>query len=189
MLNACTDEDLMLRFREGEAAAFDVLYQRYRTPLFNFVTRSVNERALGEDLYQEIWERLIAARSNYRPGHAFKAYLFRIARNRLIDHFRARAVPAEPYADDAGYAADANMAARPDQNLLRGETRKRLNRALLQLPWEQREVFLLRREYEHGVEEIADITGVEIETVRSRLRYAVRKLRAMLDEEPEVRHE
>lgn len=182
----------MLRFRDGDAAAFDQLYERYRTPLFNFVTRGVNDRALGEDLYQEIWERLIAARGNYRPGHGFKAYLFRIARNRLIDHFRSRAPTAESYADDAGYAADGDVASdtgfsggqmpsRPEQELQRVEMRECLNRALQELPWEQREVFLLRREYEQGVEDIAAITGANVETVRSRLRYAVRKLRAILE--------
>src|SRR6185436_13995904 len=84
------DEQLMLAYREGDAGAFDELYKRHKGALFRFVLRSIRDRATAEELYQEIWMRAIEARSRYEPRAKFTTWLYTIAHNRLIDHWRKR---------------------------------------------------------------------------------------------------
>src|SRR5258706_107550 len=82
------DEELMLAYRGGDARAFETLYARHRTRLFRFVLRSIKLRAVAEELYQEIWMRLIEARASYSPKARFNTWLYTLAHNRLVDHWR-----------------------------------------------------------------------------------------------------
>src|SRR5260221_13179711 len=84
------DEQLMLGYRGGDARGFDTLYTRHRTRLFRFVLRSIKVRAVAEELYQEIWMRLIEARASYSPKARFTTWLYTIAHHRLVDHWRKR---------------------------------------------------------------------------------------------------
>src|SRR5436309_2614590 len=84
------DEQLMLAYRDGNAAAFETLYLRHRGRLFRFVLRSVKSRATGEELFQEIWMRVIEARARYTPQARFTTWLYTIAHNHLVDHWRKR---------------------------------------------------------------------------------------------------
>src|SRR5579871_598011 len=84
------DEELMLAYRDGDAGAFDILYGRHRGSLFRFVMRGVRERAPAEELYQEIWIRVIEARDRYTPQARFSTWLYTIAHNRLVDHWRRK---------------------------------------------------------------------------------------------------
>jgi RNA polymerase sigma factor (sigma-70 family) len=77
------DEELMLAYRGGDTGAFEILYGRHRARLFRFVLRSVKIRATAEDLYQEIWMRVIEARAGYAPTARFTTWLYTIAHNRL----------------------------------------------------------------------------------------------------------
>jgi len=175
------DEALMLAWAGGDARAFETLYQRHRGPLFRFLLGQLRDRPLAEEIYQDVWQRVIAARSGWRPEAAFSTWLYRIAHNRLNDHWRAqRHRPPAPADADLRTAALADP---DDPESLAGDEqiRQRLQQALDELPQEQREAVLLRLQQELSLEEIGTITGVGRETVKSRLRYALDKLRARLN--------
>jgi RNA polymerase sigma-70 factor (ECF subfamily) len=178
---AATDEALMLAWARGDAGAFDTLYARHRGPLFRFLAAQLRDRPLAEELYQDVWQRVIAARQGWRPEAAFATWLYRIAHNRLNDHWRAqRHRPPAPADADLRVAALADPDD-PERLAHRDEARATLQRALDELPEDQREAVLLRLQQELSLEEIGRITGVGRETVKSRLRYALDKLRARLN--------
>jgi len=176
-----SDEELMLAYARGDLPAFETLYGRHKGALYRFVVRSVRQRARADDLFQEAWIRVIAARERYRPEAKFTTWLFQIAHNLLVDEYRRERPQAGAEETDAVMdALQAPGAERPEEQLSTFEQRRRLQRALEELPPEQREAFLLRAEQELGLEEIAEVTGVGRETVKSRLRYAMAKLRERL---------
>lgn len=178
---ATTDDALMLAWAAGEASAFEILYGRHRGPLFRFLLAQLRDRPLAEELYQDVWQRVIAARATWRPEAAFATWLYRIAHNRLNDHWRAqRHRPPAPLDAELRTAALADPE-HPGSVAEQDEQRQRLQQALDELPDEQREAVLLRLQQELSLEEIGRITGVGRETVKSRLRYALDKLRARLN--------
>lgn len=175
-----TDEALMLAYAGGDAQAFEVLYLRHRDRLYRFLRRQLGEAALTDELFQDVWQRVIAARAGWTPDAGFASWLYRIARNRLADHWRARSHRPPAPAD-----ADERLARVPDddtpeRSLSAQQRHHQLHQALQALPEQQREVLLLRLEQELSLEDIGRITGVGRETVKSRLRYAMDKLRAGL---------
>lgn len=176
-----TDDALMLAWAGGDAAAFEALYARHRGPLYRFMLGQLRDRPLAEELYQDVWQRVIAARAGWKPDAAFSTWLYRIAHNRLNDHWRAqRHRPPAPIDADLRTAALADPDD-PERRAGADEIRQRLQHALDELPDEQREAVLLRLQQELSLEEIGRITGVGRETVKSRLRYALDKLRARLN--------
>lgn len=177
-----SDEDLMLAWAAGRASAFEQLYARHRGPLYRFLDRQLRNTALTDELFQDVWQKVIAARTAWRPEAAFSTWLFRIAHNRLNDHWRAlRHRPPAPHDADERTARVPDPHT-PERTLSDFEQRRRLQMAMAELPDEQREVLVLRLEQELTLEEIGEITGVGRETVKSRLRYAMDKLRARLHE-------
>jgi RNA polymerase sigma factor (sigma-70 family) len=177
-----SDDVLMLAWTGGDVSAFERLYARHRAPLYRFLLRHLRDAALADELFQDVWQRVIAARAGWRPEAAFRTWLFRIAHNRLGDHWRSlRHRPAAPDDGDerAARIPDPDT---PERTLSEFERRRRLQRAIEALPDEQRTVVLLRLDQELSLEEIGTITGVGRETVKSRLRYAMAKLREGLDE-------
>jgi RNA polymerase sigma factor (sigma-70 family) len=180
MQEEADDEALMLAYGAGDVAAFQVLYSRHRGPLFRHLQRQLREASLAEELFQDVWQRVITARERWRPDAKFSTWLYQIAHNRLADHWRAKQHrPAAP--DDAMELAEqVPDPETPERQLSAFEERRRLQLALEELPEDQREVVLLRLERELSLEEIGEITGVGRETVKSRLRYAMDKLRARL---------
>jgi len=175
-----TDEELMLAYGAGDVTAFQTLYSRHRGPLFRHLQRQLRDPGLAEEFFQDTWQRVITARDRYRPDAKFATWLYQIAHNRVTDHWRAKQHrPTAP--DDAGELAErVPDPSTPERMLSAFEERRRLQLALEELPDDQREVVLLRLEQELSLEEIAEITGVGRETVKSRLRYAMDKLRARL---------
>ncbi len=176
------DETLMLAYAAGDVAAFEQLYSRHRTRLYRFLLRQLRDPALADEYFQDIWQRVITAREGWKPEAAFTTWLFRIAHNRLTDHWRAlkHRPPAPADADErAARVPDPDT---PERNLSDFEQRRRLQLAMAELPDEQRVVLELRLQQELSLEEIGEITGVGRETVKSRLRYAMDKLRTRLNE-------
>lgn len=175
-----SDDVLMLAWTGGDARAFEQLYARHRLPLYRHLLRQVREPALADELFQDVWQRVITARAGWRPDAPFRTWLFRIAHNRLADYWRAQKhrppAPADSEARTAGVADPAT----PERELSQFEQRRRLQLAIQALPPEQREVVMLRLEQELSLDEIGEITGAGRETVKSRLRYAMDKLRAGL---------
>ena len=176
------DEALMLAYAAGDTGAFEQLYSRHRTRLYRYLLRQLRDAALADELFQDIWQRVITARQAWKPEAAFTTWLFRIAHNRLTDHWRALKHRPPAPVDGDERAARVPDPDTPERNLSGFEQRRHLQLALAELPEDQREVLQLRLEQELSLEEIGQITGVGRETVKSRLRYAMDKLRTRLNE-------
>lgn len=178
------DAKLMLRYREGDLGAFEVLYGRHKGPLYRYLLRHVRNAAAASDLFQEVWSRVVATRARYEARAKFATYLFHIAHNCAIDsHRRDMKGRFDIRSDDADrqmLEAEVPEHQRPDRIAEYMEQQSELLAALAALPIEQREAFLLHEETGLSVEEIARVTDVPIETAKSRLRYAIRKLKKSL---------
>jgi RNA polymerase sigma-70 factor, ECF subfamily len=176
------DAQLMLRYAAGDARAFDELYGAHRSAVWRYIRRSVRDAAATDDVFQECWSRVIAHRESYRPEARFATWLFRIAHNCCVDHWRksGRLGKYELTDDDAVAAAEDGASAGPLAAVLAGEASERLAAALGRLPPEQRTAFLLYVEGGLSVAEIGETTGVNAETAKSRLRYAVARLKQAL---------
>jgi RNA polymerase sigma-70 factor (ECF subfamily) len=175
-----SDDTLMLTYRDGDAAAFEALYGRYRKPLYRYFFYALRgDRALADECFQDVWSRIIQAKDRYKRGAGFKRYLFRIARNRLVDHWRKAGRTAEESDEQLEHHPGPETGS-PDLEAERDQLREELINALRQLPPDQQEAFLLQQEAGLTLEQIARHTQVGRETVKSRLRYAVNKLRTQL---------
>ena len=169
----------MLAYAEGDLLAFETLYRRHRGVLYRFLLRSLRHRADADELFQETWSRLIGARERYRPEAKFTTWLLQIAHNLVIDRFRrARPHASAEETESVLRTLDAPESEQPERVLSEFEQRRRLQLALEDLPEEQRVAFLLRIEGGLGLDEIGEITGAGRETVKSRLRYALARIRA-----------
>ena len=178
------DEELMLSYSGGDSGAFETLYRRHRGPLYRFLLRQVGETATAEELFQDVWMRVIDSRGRYQPRAKFSSWVYAIAHNRLMDFYRASGRARFLDRDEAEEVLEELPAQDPPPEALidRKRAAGRLLEALAALPEPQREAFLLQQEGELSVEEIGAATGVSRETAKSRLRYAVAKLRARIGE-------
>lgn len=182
-----TDETLMLAYRDGDAAAFEVLYARHRGRLFRYLLHQCAQRDQADEIFQEVWMSVIRARSGYEVSARFTTWLFRIAHNRLIDVYRARGRLAEFEIDACDSEGDppiqqAPVSEQPEQIYERALVAGNMVAAIEALPAPQREAFLLAAEAGLTVEEIGNATGAGYETAKSRLRYAYARLRRELRE-------
>ncbi|MGE0384571.1 MAG: RNA polymerase sigma factor [Gammaproteobacteria bacterium] len=177
------DEELMMRYVRGDDAAFELLYRRHRGALYRYFLRTCANRALAEELYQDVWTRIIGARGNYRPTARFTTWMYTLAHNRMIDHHRRRGTHPDlddPEGDSVLAVLPAPAADQPDTQVASARAVARIREAVDGLPQAQREAFLLRAEGDMAIDDIAAVTGVNRETAKSRLRYALAKLRAAL---------
>lgn len=180
------DEDLMLAYAAGDAAAFDALYARHKGGVYRYLLRHCGHAGVADELFQDVWMNVIRARASYVPRAKLTTWLYRIAHNRVIDHWRATGnVELVTHGPDDGLddPLDALPAAPGDDPEVRAgarEVSERLKAAFASLPAAQREAFLLHQEGGLDLAEIAALTGAGVETVKSRIRYAVTKLRAEL---------
>jgi RNA polymerase sigma factor (sigma-70 family) len=173
------DEELMLAYKAGNAGAFETLYARHRARLYRFVLRAVKVRAVAEELFQEIWMRVIEARGRYTPQARFTTWLYTIAHNHLVDHWRKRGLTLVALdGEELPAAADPD----PADAVQARQALARFAAALDALPALQREAFLLHEESGLSVAEIAAATGSNEEAAKSRLRYAQAKLKAALND-------
>lgn len=177
-----SDEALMLAFAAGQADAFDALYARHRAPLFRYIKRLCRHHETARELYQDIWMRIIEKRGNYRPDAKFSTYLYTVAHNRVVDHFRRQRLRGSTTIAPEAIDERPGGTPQPDAVLAAMDTAARILTVLDGLPDEQREAFLLKQEGGLSLREIAAATGVGTETAKSRLRYAFVKLRKVLDE-------
>jgi RNA polymerase sigma-70 factor, ECF subfamily len=175
------DAQLMLRYANGEMRAFETLYGRHRQALYRYLMRHTRHAETANDLFQEVWSKLIEGRERYQARAKFRSFLFTLAHNCFIDHCRRTA--ARPRSDgeiDVEETLAAALTTQPDRQAEDAQTLARYRLALAQLPAEQRDAFLLYEESGLSLEEIARISGVGTETAKSRMRYAVAKLREAL---------
>jgi len=179
---AASDESLMAAYRDhDDAAAFERLYRRHRSGLFRYIRRQCGIASVAEELFQEVWIGVIRAKRNYVAEARFATYLYKVAHNRLIDHYRRSSHrPSVTIAADDCDPVDllpAEATAQPEVKLEAKEQIERFSVLLAGLPEAQREAFILHEEAGLSVGEIAIATGVNPETAKSRLRYAITRLR------------
>jgi RNA polymerase sigma-70 factor (ECF subfamily) len=189
MLAQLSDETLMLSYRDGDLNAFAELYQRHKIGLYRFVAWRTPRQDWVDEIVQDCWAGLHGARARYEPQAAFRTYLYQIARNRLIDLLRQKQIVlASEFGDDddgedAAFqhlADNMEEGLTPEQQLEKKRQLARLHAAINTLPAEQKEALILQQFNEMSLDEIANVTAVPVETVKSRLRYAMQKLRAQL---------
>lgn len=176
-----SDEALMAAYCQGDEAAFERLYRRHRNGLYRYLLRQCAVASVAEELFQDVWLGVIRARRQYVAEARFTTYIYRVAHNRLVDHYR-RSVhrPSAPRLEEDGDPADdipAEADAQPEVRFEAAEQIERFRALLAALPEAQREAFVLHVEAGLTVAEIATVTGVHAETAKSRLRYAVARLR------------
>jgi RNA polymerase sigma-70 factor (ECF subfamily) len=182
------DEDLMLSYASGDAAAFDALYARHKGGVYRYLLRHCGNAGTADELFQDIWMNVIRVRATYAPSAKFATWLYTLAHNRVVDHWRAQGQAALLSIDDddddsARSAAESLPVARGDEPEARASNRElgaSLYAALKALPPTQRDAFLLQQESGLSLAEIAVLQGVGVETVKSRLRYAIARLRMEL---------
>ena len=182
-----SDDDLIGAFMAGDGSAMEVLFGRYRKPVFAWLLRMAPDRAEAEDLYQEVWLKAIRGIGGYAAGN-FKAWLWRIVRNSAAD--RARKCMAVPLLDEP-LGEESDTETRLDQvadsaavtalaRMEEAERRTFLRTAIGELSVRLREVVLLRINGELEFREIADVLGLPLGTVLGRMNLAVKKLRERL---------
>lgn len=187
-----TDEVLMVRFQRGERAAFAALVRRHQTALFNFALRHVGAPAVAEEIVQDAFVRVVQNAADFKHEARFTTWVYTILRNLCIDQLRRRALRRHPSLDEPRASGDGNeegpslleQTADPRSSVEREATgtelQERITKAVETLPDEQREVFLLREVSNLPFKEIAVITGVPENTVKSRMRYALERLQQAL---------
>jgi len=182
-----TDESLMLRYAAGNLQAFNLLYDRHAMGVWRYVLRSVRVQAVADDVLQDVWFALARQAPHYQPTAKFKTWLFTLAHNRLVDYFSTakQHVSLDGEEDDSVALVQtlaANSGFGPLRRLESKEQAQALLDAIEQLPFAQREAFMLQAEAGMDVQEIAKTTGVSFETAKSRLRYARIRLKELLQE-------
>ena len=155
--------------------AFDHLYERHRGPLYRYILRLAGDPATANDLYQGSWEKIIKSRGRYKASAPFKAWMYRIAHNHVMDHFRRRRPEGDADPDEV-----SSKQPRPDEQMARQNRRDELLAAINSLPADQKDALILKMETGLDLQTIAEVTGVNPETAKSRLRYAVKKLKQIL---------
>jgi RNA polymerase sigma factor (sigma-70 family) len=183
------DESLMRSYAGGSDTAFEQLYARHRGGTYRYLLRHTGNPATAEELHQEVWFKVVRARDAWSPQARFTTWLYTIARNRLVDHWRARRGARFVSLDDEGVESAVEAAlmedrheAGPLSSTLRLESGQHLVAALETIPPAQRDAFLLHVEGGLALREIATLSGASIETVKSRLRYAYGRLRTALED-------
>ncbi|MBI3231171.1 MAG: sigma-70 family RNA polymerase sigma factor [Burkholderiales bacterium] len=175
----------MCQYRDGDLRAFQELYKRHNNGLYRFIAWRAPRRDWVEEIVQDSWANLHKARERYEVESSFRTYLYQIARNRLFDLLRQQPVTlASEMGGEEEYEcfAIADDSSSPEMSLQQKQQVQKLHMAIRTLPNEQKEALVLQQFNGLSLEEISELTAVPLETVKSRLRYAMQKLRAILQE-------
>lgn len=186
-LTNLTDEQLVRDYVDGNNAAFDTLLRRHQSKLFSYILRIVKNRDLADDIFQETFVKIIMTlkQGRYAETGKFGAWLTRIAHNLIIDHFRQEKSENNVSADND----EVDLLNRRDlceENiediLVSSQIRTDVRRIIEALPASQREVLMMRYYSDMSFKEIADATGVSINTALGRMRYAIMNMRRIAEE-------
>ncbi|MCI0414245.1 RNA polymerase sigma factor [bacterium] len=188
MNEPASDEVLMLRYKDGDLSAFEVIIEKHQQPLFSFVYRFCNDYHQAQDLVQDVFLRLVKMAKNYEPKAKFTTYLYTIAHNVCIDYLRRKKKRqsvslSDPIDAENGMTLEETMKdgrANPQRDFQQKSFEQALHQAVEDLPPEQREVFLLREQQNLAFDEIARIVGCLPSTAKSRMRYALQSIREKL---------
>jgi RNA polymerase sigma-70 factor (ECF subfamily) len=165
-----SDEELMSQVRNGVGEMLGVLFERYHVPLFNFYTKLTGDRTMSEDLVQEVFFRILKYRHSYRADTPFRAWMYQIARNARLDHLRKR----KP---ETSLEPEMSPSIVPTDTAQQSQEAALLHSALLQISEDKREVLVLSRFQDLKYEEIAQMLGCEVGTVKTRVHRALQELR------------
>uniref|UniRef100_UPI004049DACB sigma-70 family RNA polymerase sigma factor n=1 Tax=Candidatus Saccharicenans sp. TaxID=2819258 RepID=UPI004049DACB len=181
------DITLVRRTLRGERQAFEVLVRKYQQPVFNYFGRLLQERELSLDLTQEVFLRAYAALHTYKEKYQFSTWLFRIASNLLIDHWRKKKLPQvsiglNPEEEEYRPLDLPDREPAVSESYERKELMEKIEQAIVQLPEKLRELFVLRHMNDFSYEEIAAIKHLPLGTVKNRVFQAREWLRARLEE-------
>ena len=182
-----TDEELLAAYQQGDVGAFELLLRRHRAPLFTFLLRMLGDRQKAEDLAQETFLRIVKGAAAWEQRARFQTWLYTIARNLCVDQSRRDRFRRTDSLDQQGPDDEPAMVDSvpgreidPSRGAESARLRPILQKALMALPAEQREVFILREQAGVPFKEIAGLVGVNENTVKSRMRYALEGLRKAL---------
>ncbi len=186
------DEALMVRYQRGDRTAFALLVRRHQTALYNFAFRQLRVQSAAEDVVQEAFVRVVQNAADFKHEARFTTWVYTITRNLCIDQMRKRALRKHASLDETRGGEDgegptlgeqtADARASVEREATGSEIKDRIVKAVDLLPDDQREVFLMREVAHLPFKEIAEITGVPENTVKSRMRYALERLQAALSE-------
>ncbi len=187
------DEVLLARYATGDRAAFVELVERHEAGLYNFALRQVRSPALAQDIVQDVFVRVVQGVGDFKGQSRFSTWCFTIARNLCIDHARKQSLRRHPSLDQPGASTEegegqtlgdrtADPRVAVDRTVIGDQLGDAIAVAVDALPEDQREVFLLREVGQVPFKEIAEITGVPENTVKSRMRYALERLQRALAE-------
>lgn len=174
------DETLMLAYCGGDATAFEHLYSRHKGGVYRYLKRQCGNEATAEELFQDVWMNIVHARKRYEASAKFTTWLYHIAHNRLIDHYRKNSHLPTSYDDESADEIEDHCSLDAVAEINRGRQAEKLLDCIGQLPEAQRESFLLKEESGLSLVEIAEVSGTGRETIKSRLRYALGALRRCL---------
>jgi RNA polymerase sigma-70 factor (ECF subfamily) len=172
-----TDRDLMLAVREGDAEKFGALFDRHQQNLFSFFYRLTGDAASSEDLVQDVFLRMLKYRKTFRPDSHFRGWMYQIARAARSDRFR-KSQNENVSPEDFGRTLAKPI--RPDEHFEQSERARILQKALMQLTDEKRELLVLARFQEISYAEIGDLLGIDEGTVKVRVHRAMKDLRAIV---------
>src|SRR4029077_11304739 len=170
MTNSISDEELMSQVRSGIGEMLGVLFERYHVPLFNFYLKLTSDRWMSEDLVQEVFFRILKYRHSYRTDTAFRAWMYQIARNARLDHLRKRR-------PETSWEPEMSPAVEPVDTAQQTQETVLLHNALMRISEDKREVLVLSRFQDLKYEEIAQLLGCEVGTVKTRVHRALQELR------------
>ncbi len=188
-----SDETLMVRYQRGDRDAFTVLVRRHHRPLYNFVLRQLRHQSLAEEITQEVFLRVVQSAHEYKHEARFSTWAYAIARNLCVDQLRKAQHRRHPSLDQplgpgdetralAEVVADPKPLGNAEHGAAATQMRVMLIQAVETLPDDQREVYLLREVANLSFKEIAEVTGVAENTAKSRMRYALERLRTRLSD-------
>jgi RNA polymerase sigma-70 factor (ECF subfamily) len=181
MTKEITDAALIREYLAGKDKAFEKLYKKYERPLYSFIYRFVGSRESAEDVFQQTWLKVIGALENYDERGKFGSWLFGIANNASLDLVRKKSTDKrDDYAsEEMDHLPHKEMI--PDESIIHKEQSALLENGIETLPWEQKQVVLLRVYAEMSFKEIAVMIDAPLNTVIGRMHYAVKNLRKMIE--------
>jgi RNA polymerase sigma-70 factor (ECF subfamily) len=183
-----TDTILIQQYAAGDLRAFETLYNRHKGGLYRYFMRHIPEPHLAEDLYQEIWSKVIVQAEQYKPSAKFTTWLYTLAHNKLVDHVRHLSVVNKVVhshsvdaLEDTEEFKQIQMDNKPENDVTSKRDAESLKHCIGQLPQAQKDSFLLKEEAGLSVKDIATVLNTSFEASKSRLRYAYENLRQCLN--------
>lgn len=177
-----SDENLMQDYVSGDIQAFEILYKRYKGQLYRYFLRQTSSKEVAQELFQDIWIKIINARNNYQPTAKFSTFIYRVAHNHLVDYFRKSNNDVLQKADTSTplNAFQDTHCSNPEELNQKQQNSVMIIEQIEKLPEDQREAIVLKLGNDLSTQEIATITGVSKEAAKSRIRYAMSNIKKIL---------